>query len=172
MSEYKLPEPSYAMLSRCIGPHAANLLSRTVWKDGIDIEVVDAGVVRMLNETAQAAYQAGLAAERTDSIKFVAAVQSLTADLKYIAGIVERGTGKPLADDEKVTAAILGYVKHLEAGLAALVPNKQPVRLATPCAKHQGKSWTGVAVIVNAISQYCPICEGEATMIAAALEAP
>jgi len=41
-------------------------------------------------------------------------VLKLTKTLRYIAGIVERGEGRKLADDECVDIVILNYVKKLE----------------------------------------------------------
>lgn len=38
----------------------------------------------------------------------------IISDVKYITGIVERGTGKPIGDDIPVAGAILEYVKSLE----------------------------------------------------------
>ena len=46
--------------------------------------------------------------------------QETTAQMLYIAGIVERGEGKPIPDDERVPQAILRYVKALEAERDAL----------------------------------------------------
>jgi hypothetical protein len=41
-------------------------------------------------------------------------VGRLTSDLRYIQGIVERGTGKPVDEALPITGQILEYVKSLE----------------------------------------------------------
>lgn len=42
-------------------------------------------------------------------------VQKLLAAGKYIIGIIERGEGRKIRDDESVEQFVLGYVKKLEA---------------------------------------------------------
>lgn len=44
----------------------------------------------------------------------------LIADIRYVAGIAERGRGKPLQDAEKFTDCVLNYVKSLEARVNAM----------------------------------------------------
>jgi hypothetical protein len=56
-------------------------------------------------------------------------VLDCTDDLRYIGGIVERGTGKPLRGDVPVKRQILDYVVSLEAALAA--ERAEVARMAT-----------------------------------------
>jgi hypothetical protein len=46
------------------------------------------------------------------------AILRLCADMKYIGGIVERGTGSPIPEDVTVAKGILEYVKGLESRLS------------------------------------------------------
>lgn len=41
---------TYAAIRRHLGDAAAQQFSRTVWKDGIDIDVVDDGLQELVNE--------------------------------------------------------------------------------------------------------------------------
>lgn len=51
-------------------------------------------------------------------------VLDLVEDMKFIRGIVEKGTGRKLSDDEKIAPAVLAYVQELERR------NPQPVSAA------------------------------------------
>jgi hypothetical protein len=84
-------------------------------------EAIRAVLARLSEVEAVANRQSGrvelLEAER-DTLR--AWQQETTAQMLYIAGIVERGEGKPIPDDERVPQAILRYVKALEAERDAL----------------------------------------------------
>lgn len=53
-------------------------------------------------------------------------VGRLVSDMRYIQGIVERGTGKPVDEKLPVTGQILEYVKSLEAENAELKEKGRP----------------------------------------------
>lgn len=54
-------------------------------------------------------------------------VGRLVSDMRYIQGIVERGTGKPVDEKLPVTGQILEYVKSLEAENAELRKRLEPI---------------------------------------------
>lgn len=52
--------------------------------------------------------------------EFAEQILRLTKSLKYVQGIVERGTGKVIPDDEIIELHALSYVKRLEARVKEL----------------------------------------------------
>lgn len=84
-AEYERPqaktgvEVTYAELAKHLGPNGANMLSRTVWKDGIDIEVPIIGIQSLVNYYVDAS----LAAERAEAVRVREALKELRAVVPY-----------------------------------------------------------------------------------------
>lgn len=74
------------------------------------------------------------------------AIVNLTSDLRYISGIVERGEDRTLGDKERITDAVLSYVKKLE---------KQ-------CAE-RGNKWISVKDRLPEYNTYVLCAHGKAT---------
>jgi hypothetical protein len=79
--EVALPEVNYAMLAKHLGPNGANMLSRTVWKDGIDIEVPIEGIQTLVNHYATAA----IASKEAEVERLMEILQSWKAAEDYAA---------------------------------------------------------------------------------------
>jgi hypothetical protein len=99
-----------------------------IWKNPLiqvndRLEIAD-GAIRFRDEqldrlraenAAQALLIASLKEERR---KDSADMLLMIGDIRYVAGIAERGRGRPLGDGEKFTQAVLDYVKSLESQLS------------------------------------------------------
>lgn len=57
-----------------------------------------------------------------------APIDRLLKTLRYLIGIAERGEGRKIRDDETIEQFVLGYVKRLEAGEAALRAEVEALR--------------------------------------------
>lgn len=57
------------------------------------------------------------AAQKTDDEELANGVLKLTATVRYLVGIAERGEGRPMLDDETAEPFVLRYVQRLEQEL-------------------------------------------------------
>jgi len=81
-------------------------------------EVFDLKAALAAEREAHAATREALTISETTSairLDLLRDCAEVNQQMTYIAGIVERGEGKPIAEDETVPAAVLRYVKTLEA---------------------------------------------------------
>lgn len=104
--EAALPDVNYSMLVKHLGTNGANLLSRTFWKDGIDLEVPCEGIQTLCKE-----YAAQTSASKD------AEIARLREALEWYAEI-----GTSTSSDGLVTIADAGKV----ARAALKQPTEQP----------------------------------------------
>lgn len=73
-------------------------------------------------------------------------IDRLCDELKYIAGIVERGRGSPIPPDVSVRNAVLGYVKELEAKVATPPPSSSVREAVERLQRYRHRNGDGALV--------------------------
>lgn len=66
------------------------------------------------------------AQDKAEALEMARGIERLTATVRYLVGIAERGEGRKIAGNETVEQFVLGYVKKLESRLS----NFDPIREA------------------------------------------
>lgn len=74
-------------------------------------------------------------AQKTDDEELANGVLKLTATVRYLVGIAERGEGRPMLDDETAEPFVLRYVQRLEQELhRARSATASASHVSVPCA--------------------------------------
>ncbi len=72
---------------------------------------------------------------RADATRLSFEVLGMCQEMKYLAGIVERGTGEPVTGDVPIVQAVLGYVMYLENEIADAQEREKAFRIGLARAR-------------------------------------
>jgi len=98
-----------------------------------------------------------LEAERAALRELLRRCDAVNSQMTYIAGIVERGKGKPISDEETIPAAVLRYVMGLEAAILALTGEVERLKAWPNCTECDAPM-----VRLADDTYYCKGCKAEA----------